>query len=67
MSFFSNQKTETELLQEEIDNNARIANDGNYILDDEDFIEVKVGEPNANKSNNSGELPSERDNNVSNR
>ena len=67
MSFFSSEKTEMELLQEEIDNNARIASNGNYILDDEDFVEVKIGGQDANKSNNSAELPTERDDNVSNR
>lgn len=67
MSFFSNEKTETELLQEEIDNNARIASNGNYILDDEDFVEVKIGDKNANKFNSSTELPIERDDNFSDR
>ena len=67
MSFFKNEKTEVELLQEEIDNNARIASDGKYILDVEDFVEVKIGEQYASKSNNSAELPVERDDNVSNR
>lgn len=67
MSFFKNEKTEVELLQEEIDNNARIASDGKYILDVEDFVEVKIGEQHASESNNSAELPVERDDNVSNR
>lgn len=67
MGFFKEQMTDVELMQKEIDRNSRIGADGNYILDEDNFVEVKIGGKDANKLDNEQQLPSKRNDNVSNR
>ena len=67
MSFFKKELTDLELFQKELEKNGRRDIDGNIILFEDEFIEVRVGNKNANKSSEPKQLPSERNNNVSDR
>jgi hypothetical protein len=67
MSFFKSELTEIELIQKEIDIKSRLNANPNYIVDEDNFIEVKIGGNNVDKPNNSEQLPSERNINVSDR
>ena len=67
MGFFKEQLTDVELMQKEIDRNSRIGASGTYILDEDNFVEVKIGGKDANKLDNEQQLSSEWNNNVSDR
>jgi hypothetical protein len=67
MGFFKEQLTDVELMQKEIDRNSRIGASGTYILDEDNFVEVKIGGKNANKLDNEQQLSSKRNDNVSDR
>jgi hypothetical protein len=67
MGFFKEQMTDVELMQKEIDRNSRIGTNGNYILDEDNFVEVKIGGKDANKLDNEQQLSSERDDNIPDR
>jgi hypothetical protein len=66
MSFFKTKLTELEQFQKEIEANIRNNNAETYTFEEE-FIEVKVGDPNANYSINAEQLPSESNENISSR
>lgn len=67
MSFFSDEKTEIELFQEEINNNARSNNESTYILELDDFEEIKIGAKGGDIIKHNGKLSIERDGKLSDR
>lgn len=67
MSFFKEELTELELMEKEINLKTRMTITDNYILDEEEFVEVKVGNQDADNISNTEQLPSERNNYIPNR
>ena len=66
MSFFKDEATEIEVLQKYLNQRSTMKNETDYMLE-ESFIEVKVGNPNGNNTEQREQLSTERDSSVSDR
>jgi hypothetical protein len=67
MGFFETELTEIELVQKEIDRKTRTSEYLGYIVDEDNFVEIKIGENNDDKLDDRKQLPAERNHNISDR